>query len=198
MSGMAHSDPKTDMQRYLEQGRQGLLSKLDDLSAFDARRPMTPTATNLLGLVKHVAGVQSGYFGVTFGRAFPEQLAWEQLGADIDEDMWATPDESVADIVGLFHRSSAHADSTIEALPLDAVGRVPWWPADRSEVTLHRVLVHVVAEVNRHAGQADILRELMDGTTGLTGPGNNMAGRTAAEWEAHRLKIESVARVALS
>src|ERR1700753_4066085 len=111
MSGMAHSDPKTDMQRYLEQGRQGLLSKLDDLPAFDARRPMTPTATNLLGLVKHVAGVQSGYFGVTFGRAFPEQLAWEQLGADIDEDMWATPDESVADIVGLFHRSSAHADS---------------------------------------------------------------------------------------
>ena len=159
---------------------------------------MTPTGTNILGLVKHVAGVQSEYFGVTFGRTFPEQLAWEEAGAEIDDDMWARPDETIAEIVDLFHRSSAHADATIEELPLDAIGHVPWWPADRSEVTLHRVLVHVVAEMNRHAGQADIIRELIDGTAGLTGPGNNLPDRTAAEWEAYRMKIESAAREASS
>ena len=118
------SDPKADLLRYLQQGREGLLRKLDGLSSYDARRPMTPTGTNILGLVKHVAGVQWGYFGVTFGRPFPEKLAWEEAGAEIDDDMWARPDESVEDIVGLFHRSSAHADSTIEALPLDTVGHV--------------------------------------------------------------------------
>ena len=195
---MAISDPKTDLLRYLRQGREGFLAKLDGLSVYDARRPMTPTGSNILGLVKHVAGVQSEYFGVTFGRTFPEQLPWEQEGAEIDDDMWALPDESVEEIVGLFRRSSAHADATIEELPLNAVGHVPWWAADRSEVTLHRILVHVIAEVNRHAGQADIIRELIDGTAGLTGPGNNLPERTAAEWEAYRLKIESVARAASS
>ena len=193
MEGMAISDPKTDLLRYLQQAREGFLRKLDGLSTYDARRPMTPTGSNILGLVKHLAGVQSGYFGVTFGRAFPEQLAWEEAGAEIDDDMWARPDESAESIVGLFHRSSAHADSTIEELALDAIGHVPWWPADRSEVTMHRVLVHVVAEVNRHAGQADIMRELIDGNAGLTGPGNNMPERTTAEWEAYRLRIESAA-----
>ena len=188
------SDPKEDLLRYLQHGREGFLMKLEGLSSYDARRPMTPTATNILGLVKHVAGVQAGYFGVTFGRPFPEPLAWEEAGSEIDDDMWARPDESVEDIVGLFRRSSAHADSTIETLPLDAIGHVPWWPADRSEVTLHRVLVHVLAEVGRHAGQADIMRELIDCTAGLNGPGNNMPERTGAAWEAYRLKVEAAAR----
>ncbi len=194
---MAISDPKADLLRYLQRGREGFLRKLDGLSAYDARRPMTPTATNILGLVKHVAGVQAGYFGVTFGRTFPEQLSWEEVGTEIDDDMWARPEETVKDIVGLFHRSSAHADFTIETLPLVAIGHVPWWPPDRSEVTLHLVLVHVIAEVERHAGQADIMRELIDGTAGLTGPGNNMPERSAAEWEDYRQKIEAAAREAL-
>jgi Protein of unknown function (DUF664) len=198
MYGMAISDPKADLLSYLQREREGFLAKLDGLSAYDARRPMTPTATNILGLVKHVAGVQSGYFGVTFGRAFPEQLPWKEVGSEIDDDMGARPDESAEDIVGLFRRSSTHADSTIETLSLDAVGHVPWWPAERSEVTLHRVMVHVIAEVGRHAGQADIIRELIDGTAGLTGPGNNIPARTPAEWEAYRLKVEAAAREAAS
>ncbi len=196
MEGMAISDPKSDLLRYLEQGREGFLRKLDGLSPYDMRRPMTPTATNLLGLVKHVAGVQAGYFGVTFGRPFPEHLAWEEDEAERDDDMWARPDESVVDVVALFHRSSAHANATIEALRLDALGHVPWWPAARSEVTLHRVLVHVIAEVNRHAGHADIVRELLDGVAGLTAPGNNMPERTGAEWDAYRLRVETAAREA--
>ena len=198
MEDMAVSDPKTDLLHYLRQVREGFLQKLDGLSAYDARRPMTPTGTNILGLVKHVAGVQAGYFGVTFGRPFPDRLAWEDDGSEIDDDMWARPAESAADIVDLFRRTSVHADSTIEALSLDAVGQVPWWPPERSEVTLHRVLVHVIAEVNRHAGQADIMRELIDGVAGLTGPGNNLPARTAAEWDAYRLKIATAARAAPS
>ena len=95
---MAISDPKTDLVRYLRHVRDGFITKVDGLSVYDARRPMTPTATNLLGLVKHVAGVEAGYFGVTFGRTFPEHLAFEEDEAEIDDDMWVRPDESLEDI----------------------------------------------------------------------------------------------------
>ena len=83
--------------------------------------------------------------------------------------MWATTAESRAYIVGLYQRAWAHADATITALALDATGHVPWWPDDRNEVTLHRILVHMIAETDRHAGHADIVRELIDGAVGDRG-----------------------------
>jgi hypothetical protein len=73
---------------------------------------------------------------------------------------------------------------------------MPWWPADRSEVTLHRILVHVSSEVDRHAGHADIIRELIDGIAGITKPGTNMPERDASEWESYRSKVEAAARAA--
>ena len=158
-------DPKADLQRYLASARSSLVWKLDGLSEYDIRRPLVPTGTNLLGLVKHVASVESEYFGLCFGRPFPEELPWFTEESETNADMWATPDQSRADIVGLYHRVWAHSDATIAALGLDAVGRVPWW-GDDPEVTLHRVLIHMIAETNRHAGHADILRELIDGVTG--------------------------------
>ena len=137
---MTGSEPKADLHRYLQAGREALLWKLDGLSEYDIRRPMMPTGTNLLGLVKHVASCEVGYFGDTFGRPFDEPLPWLKDGAEPNADMWATADESRAQIVGLYHRGWAHSDATIEALALDAVGHVPWWPDDRREVTLHRIL----------------------------------------------------------
>ena len=122
-----------------------------------------PTGTNLLGLVKHTAGTEAGYLGATFGRPFPDLPRWATDEAEDNADMWATPEESRADLVALYRRVWAHSDATVAALPLDAVGLVPWWPAERREPTLHRVLAHVVAETSRHAGQADIVRELVDG-----------------------------------
>ena len=65
---------------------------------------MTPTGTNLLGLVKHVASVEAGYLGDVFGRPFPEPLPWFDEDAEPNADMWATADESRDDIVGLYHR----------------------------------------------------------------------------------------------
>ena len=72
--------------------------------------------------------------------------------AETNADMWATVEESRDDIVSLYRRAWAHADATIAALPLDVTGEVPWWPEQRRYPTLHRVLIHVIAEVQRHAG----------------------------------------------
>src|SRR5919202_369429 len=130
-------DEKSTLREYLRLCRAALLAKLDGLGEYDVRRPMTPTGTNLLGLVKHVASVELGYFGEVFDRPSGEPLPWMDEGAEPNADFWATPEESTADIL--------------------APGRVPWWPRERQQVTLHTILVHMVAELCRHAGHADIL-----------------------------------------
>lgn len=193
---MTGPDPKADLHRYLQAAREAVLWKLDGLPEYDIRRPLTPTGTNLLGLVKHVASVELGYFGSTFGRPSSEPMPWLAEGAEPNADMWATAGESREQIVGLYYRAWAHSDATIEALALDAVGHVPWWPGDRNEVTLHRILVHVIAETDRHAGHADIIRELIDGAVGLRPDNSNMAPGDQAWWEDYRSRLERVAREA--
>jgi len=193
---MTDPDPKADLRRYLQVAREAMLWKLDELSEYDVRRPMVPTGTNLLGLVKHLASVEFGYLGETFGRPFSEPLPWLEEGAEPNADMWATPDESRAEIISLYHRAWAHSDATIGALALDAIGQVPWWPPERREVTLHRILVHMIAETDRHAGQADIVRELIDGATGLRQDNGSLAPGDRAWWAAYRDRLEVAAREA--
>ncbi|HEU4426014.1 MAG TPA: DinB family protein [Pilimelia sp.] len=193
---MTEQDPKADLRRYLQAARDALLWKLEGLSEYDVRRPLVPTGTNLLGLVKHVASVEAGYFGETFGRPFAEPLPWLDDDAEPNADMWATAEEPRDQIVGLYHRVWAHSDATIETLPLDAVGRVPWWPPERNEVTLHRILVHMIAETNRHAGHADVVRELIDGAVGLRDGNDNMPPVDRAWWEGYRDRLERAAREA--
>src|SRR5436305_4705476 len=107
--GFMTDDAKATLQMYLQRGRDALLWKLDGLSEYDIRRPMTPTATNLLGIVKHVASVEAGYLGDTFGRRFDEPLPWFDDGAEPNADMWATAEESREDIVGLYRRVWKHS-----------------------------------------------------------------------------------------
>lgn len=190
---MPDSTAKADLQRYLQLSRDALQWKLDGLSEYDIRRPLVPTGTNLLGLLKHVASVAVGYFGEAFGRRFAEPLPWFEEGAEENADMWATADESREQIVGLYQRAWAHCDATIAALDLEATGEVPWWPEDRRVVTLHRVLIHMIAEVNRHAGQADIVRELIDGAVGLRVDNDNMAPGDQAWWEDYRNRLQRAA-----
>ena len=189
-------DPKADLHRYLQAGREALLWKLDGLSEYDVRRPMVPSGTNLLGLVKHVASVEVGYFGSTFGRPFDEPLPWFEEGAEPNADMWATADESHEQIVGLYHHAWAHSDATINMLALDAIGHVQWWPDGRNEVTLHRILVHMIGETNRHAGHADIVRELIDGAAGLRDGNDNLAPGDQGWWQNYRSRLEYVAQQA--
>jgi uncharacterized damage-inducible protein DinB len=192
---MTDSGAKADLQRYLQVAREALLWKLEGLSEYDVRRPMTPTGTNLLGLVKHLAYVEMGYFGATFGRPVDDARVWVDDEDDTPNwDMWATAAETRESIVSLYREAWAHADATIEALPLEAVGRVPWWPGDRAEVTLHRVLVHVLAETNRHAGHADIVRELVDGAAGLRASNDNLPVVDPAWWAGYRDRLERAAQ----
>jgi uncharacterized damage-inducible protein DinB len=191
---MADSDPKATLHHYLQTGRDAVVWKLDGLSEYDVRRPLAPTGTNLLGLVKHLAYVEFGYFGETFGRPSGEPSPWFEEGVGDNVDMWATPEESRKAIIGLYRRACTHADATIEALSLDALGRVLWWPEKNAEVTLHHILVHVVAETHRHAGHADLVRELIDGAAGYRASDSNLPAADSAWWSDYRNRVERAAR----
>ena len=185
---------KADLHRYLKVARDALLWKTEGLSEYDVRRPLVPTGTNLLGLLKHVASVGAGYFGDCFGRPFGEPLPWLEEEAPVNADMWVTPEESRQSILDLWERAWAHADKTIDALPLDAAGLVPWWPEDRRQVTLHRILVHMTAEAQRHAGHADILRELIDGSVGHRPELSNLPSDEEISWPSYFAQVERAAR----
>ncbi|MCP3805002.1 DinB family protein [Allokutzneria sp. A3M-2-11 16] len=145
----------------LREVREAVLGKLDGLSEYDARRPLTGSGTNLLGLVKHLSTWEARYFGEVFGRPYPEHLPrWDDESAR-GTDLWATEHETRAEIVDRYRRVWEHADATIDTLAIDAPGHVPWWP--RPDVTLFNVMVHMLTETNRHAGHADILHEQLVG-----------------------------------
>ena len=191
---MRSVDVKAELQDYLRGARDTLVWKLDGLGEYDIRRPLTPTGTNLLGLVKHTAWEHALYFTDVFGRPMDSPFPWAPDASNPDADMWARPDETRDDIVAVARTMWDLADATIEALPLDAPGQVWWWGDD--PVTLHRVLVHVTANTQRHAGHADILRESIDGAVGLLEGHDNVRVRDLDARQALHDRIEEAARLA--
>lgn len=187
-------DERAVLHRYLQAARDALVWKLDGLDERAARWPHTPTGTNLLGLVKHAAGVEVDYFGETFGRPWPgPPMPWRAPDAPPNADMWATPDESVAGLVALYRSVWQFADDLITTAPLDTRGRVPWWAPDHAEVTLRQVIVHTTYDLSRHAGHADILRELTDGAAGLRAGVSNLPDQSEQEWSDYVARLRAVA-----
>jgi len=194
----------------LQYVREAMLWKLDGLTEYDVRRPLTSTGTNLLGLIKHLTITEAWYFGEVFGRPFPERLPWRDDAADersddakvaalFDyklklDDMWATADESRLEIVDRYRRMWAHSDATIATLDIDAPGHVSWWL--RPNVKLFNILVHVLNETNRHAGHADILREQLDRAVGTDAGNMALHAGDMTFWENHYSKIERAAEEA--
>ncbi|MFE5894698.1 DinB family protein [Streptomyces sp. NPDC056462] len=185
---------KDNLHKRLRRDREALLWKLDGLSEYDARRPLTATGTNLLGLVKHVATVEARYFGEVFDRPSPEPLCrWQDSDGS---DQWATEDETRDQIIGFYRRVWEHSDATINELPLDAPGHVPWWAEPYPNTNLFAIMVHVLGESIRHAGHADILREGLDGRTGVRAENEQPIDEEARA--AFCAKIEQAARSAAS
>jgi hypothetical protein len=192
---MPSSQAKATLLRYLDDAREAMLWKLDGVSEYDVRRPMTPHGTNLLGLVKHLSGCEMGYFGYVFSRPFPQPPAW--LTSEDDDptrDMWATAEESRLDVVNLHRRACAHSNATIEALDLEERGEVPGWPERRRTVTPHDIMVHMLSETARHAGHADIVRESIDEAAGLHADSRGLPDTDEQYWGQLRQRIERAAR----
>jgi hypothetical protein len=157
-------DPKTELLRALQVSRAVVTAKLDGLSEYDVRRPLAPTGTNLLGLVKHLAGLEYGYLGESFGRPPVERP-----------------------VVDVYRKACAHADTTVTSLELNSPGYVAHWAAGHRETTLGVLLIRMVAETSQHAGHADILREQLDGRIS----GDTTVD--AAFWDERRAQVQAAA-----
>ncbi|MBC9719712.1 DinB family protein [Streptomyces sp. TRM66268-LWL] len=187
-------EAKEHLHSRLRRDRDALLWKLDGLSDYDARRPLTETGTSLLGLVKHVANVEARYFGEVFDRPSPEPLCrWQDSDGS---DHWAAEDETRDQIIDFYRRTWEHSDATINELPIDSPGHVPWWPGESPNTNLFAVMAHVLTETIRHTGHADILRESLDGRTGLRAEHEKPIDRQARA--AHYARIDQAARSAPS
>jgi Protein of unknown function (DUF664) len=187
-------DPKTVLHHYLQESRDALVWKLDGVSERDARLPRTPTGNNLLGVIKHCLNVEAAYFGPTFGREFPtpeDLVPMDAFDTDPQADWYAGENETKEGLIDLYRRVWAFADEAIDQLSLDASGRVPWWRPDRQDVTLQRVMVHVLCDLSRHAGHADIMREEHDGATGWQRESMNVP--ESYDWTAYVTKLTALA-----
>ncbi len=152
-------DEKTSLRTSLDRHRDVVLWKIEELDDEQLRSPMTPSGTSLLGLVKHLAAVEYGWFCETFGRE-TEPLPFDE--DDPEADLRVSPSESTAEIIAFYGRARAAADQVIDQLDVDDLGTA--WSGD--QVSLRWVLIHMIEETARHAGHMDIARELIDGATG--------------------------------
>ncbi|NYG06426.1 putative damage-inducible protein DinB [Phycicoccus badiiscoriae] len=153
------ADEKSVLLAALRSHRDVMLWKLEGLSDEEVRRPMVPSGTNLLGLVKHLANAEYGWFCETFGRP-TEPLT--DISQDPEADMRAAAGETTEEIVAFYRRAAAASDAAIHELALEDTGTA----YTGRTVSLRWVLVHMIEDTVRHAGHADILRELIDGGTG--------------------------------
>lgn len=181
-------EAKAELVASLEMLNEAVLAKLDGLGEYDLRRPLTPTGTNLLGIVKHLASVQAGYFGDTFARPWPEPMPWLAEEAEINDDMFVAPDETSEWVRDFYQRSWVHAKETFATTDLDETGTVPWWPLERQHPTLRAVLLHMAVETARRAGHLDIVREMIDGRAG------RFSSDDEINWSAYVAKVEAAAQ----
>ena len=155
---------KESLRVALDRHRDAILWKLEGLDDEQLRRSMVPSGTSLLGLVKHVAAVEYGWFCDTFGRA-AEPLPFDDDNPDAD--LRIGPEETTEEVLAFYGRARAAADRAIDELEVEDTGTAWFGEA----VTLRWVLIHMVEETARHAGHADIVRELIDGMAGDHRPG---------------------------
>jgi hypothetical protein len=183
-------DVKSALHDALRRARESNLSKLEGLSEYGLRRPMTPTGTNLLGVVKHLCGIEHAYLGETFGRTLPDLIPIDEDELWNSGDMWARPDESSDYIIGWYLRACAHADETIQMLDLNASGSVPHWP-EGNRTTLGSMIALVLGEECRHGGHIDVVRELIDGRGGT----DQAEFGDTEKWRQYVAKLQAAAEV---
>ena len=178
------NDPSAQRLRaYLNEARSTVLWKCETLSEELARRPMTPTGTHMLGIVHHLAVTEYGYFGECLGLIPNDDHVLQLLQSEDSQiDFLPPADYSVQDVLELYRKSVAFAEAALDNLELASPAVIPWWSIHRHS-TVEHLIVHMIAETSRHAGQLDIVRELLDGQVGLREQALNLPSYSSAQWQ---------------
>lgn len=135
--------------------------------------------------------VEAEYFGVCLGRETGIELPAVDFDVDPNGDLYAAADEPAALILANCRAVGEYVDRTLDEVALDAPARVPWW-GEKGETTFGHLLIHVLSDVARHAGHADILREGIDGAAGMRQDVDNL-WEPEGGWSAHTQKLTTIA-----
>ena len=144
---------------FLDYHRATLLMKIDGVSDEDLRRPMVPSGTTLLGMVKHLAFVERSWFQRVFTNV---EVEFPWTDEDPDADFRIEPNETTREIVQLYEGECQKSRDITEKASLDDISTFE----KRAGFSLRWILTHMIEETARHNGHADILREQIDGSTG--------------------------------
>jgi Protein of unknown function (DUF664) len=157
------ADERENLLGYLAEQRQGIRTTAYGLTDEQAR--MAPTVSTLCigGLIKHVTSIERSWMDTILQRSRNDVAAYR-------DDFVFGPNETLQGILDDHERAGAETDAIIAAI--DDLGQavpvpkgVPWFPQDVEAWSVRWVLGHVIEEVARHAGHADIIRESIDGAT---------------------------------
>jgi hypothetical protein len=157
----ADANERQSYDDWLDFYRSVLPGKLRDVSETDARRAFVGSATTLLGLAKHLIGVERNWFEVVIGQRRRDDVGPNNSGGD---DSWQLgPDDTIESVLAEYE--SVCAQSRQIAVRVDLAETVPHGKI--GDISVRMIYVHMIEEIARHAGHADIIRELIDGTTGV-------------------------------
>lgn len=151
------------LEAFLDFHRQVLVSKLDGISEDEARDRRVPSKTTLAGLIKHMIGVERGWFQEVLAGRRPEDIGPNVGGGDESWDL--AEDETVSSLIKEYGQTCEQSRQTAARFAIDDAVPEP----DLGQVSLRWVYVHMIEETARHVGHADILREQTDGTAGIDG-----------------------------
>jgi uncharacterized damage-inducible protein DinB len=154
-------DEKAMLSAFLDRYRETILWKLDGLTTEQASARLVPSVTTLLGIVKHLAYVERGWFPIYFA-GDPVSYPWPKDEPDQDIDFRVEPGDTIETISALYQQEITRSREVVAGASLDDLSK----EQDRGPRSLRWIMVHMIEETARHAGHADILRELTDGAIG--------------------------------
>jgi uncharacterized damage-inducible protein DinB len=154
-------DEKAMLSAFLDRYRETILWKLEGLTREQASARLVPSATTLLGIVKHLAYVERGWFPIYFAGE-PPSYPWPEDEPDQDIDFRVEPGDTIESISALYQQEIARSREVVDGASLDDLSK----EQERGPRSLRWIMVHMIEETARHAGHADILRELTDGAIG--------------------------------
>lgn len=158
------TDEKAQLLAFLDQQRDGIRNAAYGLTEDQAR--LTPSASSLSvgGLVKHAIDMERGWIDLVL------QRQREAPPSHYEDNFRLGPDETLAEVLAGYDEVARETAAVVGAIddlnqPVPVPKGVPWYPADLDAWTVRWVLLHLIEEVARHAGHADIVRESIDGAT---------------------------------
>jgi uncharacterized damage-inducible protein DinB len=159
------NDERDQLLAYIAQQRDGLRFAAFGLTDEQARATPTASSLSVGGIVKHVAATERGWIDLVAQRT--RDGGGE---ADYHAGFRLGPDETLADALRFLDAVAAETAEVINGIddlnqPVPVPKGVPWYPDDIDAWTVRWVLLHLVEEIARHAGHADIIRESIDGAT---------------------------------